>query len=156
MKSCFRRARWFVAVFSVLVSFAVSGPAWPQVPQVDPGEWSPLRSDADGSSTLALHVDDGPGGSFTYSEIGTPYPAPIDQLPVRKSGVFLHDWSERGAPLQTVGFFTDVPGANAGDPDRRIRVPLFILENMTLDTARALDIVFRTANGAVTSVVSRK
>ena len=126
--------------FIVVLCIANATPAVSQVPPIPgaPEQVLPFRADPDGGSTLNLTIDDGIGGTYSYS----PLVAGVTILgqPALATGIFLHNWqSNAGTPMQTIGVFNDLPNPNG--PAQRVRLPLLLLENTTLDMNQAASMI---------------
>lgn len=125
-------------------SLTTTAHASPSTVVAAPEDIMPLRADPDGGYTLNLSIDDGTGGSYTYTEAIVPHPLGVPTLPgARAAGLFQHDWlgDHDGVPtgMQTIGVFYDLPNEDEVSADRRLRIPLLLLENATLAPAAAFD-----------------
>lgn len=113
---------------------AMSVPVSPGNSQFAVEDTLPLRPDPDGGFTLNLHIDDGIGGSYTYTDAIQPVPEDVPRLAgARAAGVFVHQWTEpaSGAPMSTVGVYYDLAGEAFGaSTDKRLRVPMLLFENV--------------------------
>lgn len=136
------RFRWFVAPLVALVA-AVAAPmvsAEPVIgagpcadvadgrltpPPATSGEMSlPVRTDADGTHTLTVAVDDPADkpSAYHYAPLTDGTPAETLGVDAAEVGVFAHPWPDADRPITTFGLYVD---GDAG----RVRMPMLVIEN---------------------------
>ncbi len=97
-----------------------------------------LRNDEDGNRTAVLFLEDGRGGSFTYTVVRTPNGTPD----AREVGAYEHQWTHNAAPMRTLGVYART------DSEGIVRVPLVTLENIAPESAGLLDFASTLALGS--------
>lgn len=87
-----------------------------------------IRNDPDGGRTLLLHVEDGVGGTYTYTRAATPPNVPN----VREAGAFVHAWpGPDGETVLAAGVYA------VSQAEGLVRVPLVLVEGLGASTGEA-------------------